>query len=140
VKKSAFVLSVCCLTGITFADDPDVPVRNEPPPAAPITQITDTAAAQPGPEPARFSADAKWEVAGYNNEEIVYTILVINQDTRIIHCNAELHGFYLDNGEKHSIADRQSTSVFPGKQATIGHWMGMDPSSGATYKVSCRAV
>ena len=113
----------------------DAPIRPiEPGPG-------DTAAATPGEAAAtaKFASDAKWEIAGYNNEEIVYSILVTNQDTRILHCSAELHGFYFENGEKRSISDRQSTTVFPGKQVNVGHWMGMDQKSGATYKVSCRA-
>jgi hypothetical protein len=72
--------------------------------------------------PAKYRTDAKWEVAGYNNEEIVYSILVTNEDSRIIHCNAELKGFYIENGEKHSISDRQGSTIFPGKQVSVGHW------------------
>jgi hypothetical protein len=89
---------------------------------------------------AKYSADAKWEIAGYNNEEIIYTILVTNQDTRIIHCNAVLKGFYFENGEKHSISDRQGSTIFPGRQVAVGHWMGMDQKSGATYELKCRPV
>jgi len=92
------------------------------------------------PEAPKYSADAKWEIAGYNNEEIIYTILVTNEDTRIIHCNAQLKGFYFENGEKHSISDRQGSTIFPGRQVAVGHWMGMDQSSGATYEVKCRAI
>jgi len=91
-------------------------------------------------ESAKYSTDAKWEIAGYNNEEIIYTILVTNQDSRIIHCNALLKGFYFENGEKHSISDRQGSTIFPGRQVAVGHWMGMDQSSGATYEVQCHAI
>jgi hypothetical protein len=91
-------------------------------------------------DPAKYSADAKWEIAGYNNEEIIYTIMVTNQDTRIIHCNALLKGFYFENGEKHSISDRQGSTIFPGRQVAVGHWMGMDQKSGATYELKCRAI
>lgn len=93
-----------------------------------------------GAPPAKFVADAHWEIAGYNNEEIVYTILVTNEDSRIIHCSAELAGFYFENGEKKAISDRQGTTIFPGKQVSVGHWMGMDQKSGATYSVKCRAL
>jgi hypothetical protein len=147
---SAFGLSsMLCLAAASRADDPDpappaadAPVSTVTAAAAPITQI---AAASGSPaadasESAKFMADAKWEIAGYNNEEIVYSILVTNQDSRIIHCSAELHGYYFDNGEKRSISDRQSSTIFPGKQVHVGHWMGMDEKSGATYKVSCRAI
>lgn len=106
-----------------------------------VTSESASASTAPGaPEAPKYSADAKWEIAGYNNEEIIYTILVTNEDTRIIHCNAQLKGFYFENGEKHSISDRQGSTIFPGRQVAVGHWMGMDQSSGATYEVKCRAI
>jgi hypothetical protein len=92
------------------------------------------------PEPAKFDANAEWQIAGYNNEEIIYTILVTNEDSRIIRCNAALQGFYIENGKKVGISDRQSSTIFPGKKASVGHWMGMDQKSGATYSVKCRPI
>ena len=89
---------------------------------------------------ARFATDAKWELAGYNNNEVVYTIIVTNQDTRIIRCTTELKGFYFEEGKKLSIADRQSSTVFPDQQVQVGNWMGMDEKSGATYSVKCRPI
>jgi len=154
--KLFWVVPIAFLSSVpSFADDAQSPAAATPAPAAPSASAApedapirliepgpaDTAAATPGEAAAtaKFASDAKWEIAGYNNEEIVYSILVTNQDTRILHCSAELHGFYFENGEKRSISDRQSTTVFPGKQVNVGHWMGMDQKSGATYKVSCRA-
>jgi hypothetical protein len=110
-------------------------------PASSITRLPGDAPAAPGEgEPARFTADATWQIAGYNDQEIVYTIMITSRDSRIIHCNAELHGFYYENGTKRSISDRQGTTVFPGKQVSVGHWLGMDEQSGATYKVTCRPL
>ena len=59
------VLSAACVAG-------------EP---APITNISgaEAAAAADGKAAAKFTTDAKWETAGYNNDEIVYTILVTSQ-------------------------------------------------------------
>ncbi|MBS0578232.1 MAG: hypothetical protein JSR36_03100 [Proteobacteria bacterium] len=90
-----------------------------------------------GVPPAKFTTEASWNTAGYNNTEIVYTIIIRSQDSRIIHCSTELHGSYLENGQKISIADRQNSSIFPGQEGKAGNWLGMDPDSGATYKVTC---
>jgi hypothetical protein len=59
---------------------------------------------------------------------------------RIIRCSTLLSGFYLDNGTRHSVSDRQGVTIFPGKQSSAGRWVGMDQTAGATYKVTCRAV
>jgi hypothetical protein len=111
-----------------------------PPPATPRADGPQPAPGAIAPEPAKFTADAEWQIAGYNNEEIIYTILVTNEDSRIIRCNAELQGYYIENGKKVPIADRQSSTIFPGKKANVGHWMGMDQKSGATYSVKCRPI
>ena len=115
----------------SLADDRDA--------GAPIRQMTVEPAAQGqgGPEPAKFTTEAHWETAGYNNQEVVYTILINSQDSRIIHCSTELHGFYLEKGQKVGISDRQNSTIFPGLQGKAGNWLGMDPDSGATYKVNC---
>jgi hypothetical protein len=89
---------------------------------------------------AAFDAEEKWGMAGYNNNEPIYTILVTSHDARIIRCTADLRGTYIENGEKLSITDRQSTTVFPNQQAQIGNWSGMDQQSGATYSVKCRPI
>lgn len=93
-----------------------------------------------GEPPVRFTAEAKWEIAGYNNEEIVYTIVVTNQDSRIIRCTTSIAGSYFEDGKKLGIADRQSSTVFPDQQVQVGNWIGMDQKSGARYTVKCRPV
>jgi hypothetical protein len=100
----------------------------------------DKPVAEGGPAPARFETDAQWKIAGYNNEEIIYTILVTSHDSRIIRCNTELKGSYYENGQKLSVADRQISTVFPDQQVQVGNWMGMDEKSGATYSVKCHAI
>jgi hypothetical protein len=88
----------------------------------------------------KFTSEDKWGMAGYNNNEIYYAVFVTNQDTRIIRCTTEIHGYYFDNGTKLSIADRQITTLFPNQPTQVGIWMDMDQSSGATYAVKCHAV
>jgi hypothetical protein len=83
---------------VTFAavcaadDDPPGPqpaprqAAADVPSGAPISRTdsgsdaADSAAAA-GTNPARFATEARWATAGYNNEEIIYTILVTNQDS-----------------------------------------------------------
>jgi hypothetical protein len=89
-------------------------------------------------KPAKFSATDKWVLAGYNNNEIVYTIIVSNEDTRILHCTTLMQGWYFENGKKLPISDRQSATVFPDQPVQIGNWMDMDQQSGATFTVKCR--
>jgi hypothetical protein len=101
-------------------------------PAAP--NRSDTVAA------AKYSATDRWLLAGYNNNEIVYTIIVSNEDTRVIHCTALMQGWYLENGKRLPISDRQSVTVFPNEPAQVGNWMDMDQQSGATYTVKCRPI
>jgi hypothetical protein len=103
------------------------------------SDAADSAAAA-GTNPARFATEARWATAGYNNEEIIYTILVTNQDSRIIRCTTQIKGAYFDNGQKLSIEDRQVSTVFPSERTQIGNWMGMDQASGATYSVKCKPV
>jgi hypothetical protein len=108
---------------------------------APITNVsTSDEPATDGKPPAKFSTDAKWETAGYNNDEIVYTILVTSHDSRIIRCTTALQGSYYENGQKQSVSDRQLSTVFPDQQVQVGNWMGMDQQSGATYSVHCHAI
>jgi hypothetical protein len=85
----------------------------------------------------QFSVDAKWDLAGYNNDEVIYTISITSHDTRILRCITELQGAYYENGEKHSVSDRQITTVFPEQRTSAGNWQGMDQQSGATYSVKC---
>jgi hypothetical protein len=110
----------------------------QPPDKAPGTAgTTSDAAAADAP---KFVSEAKWALAGYNNDELVYTVFVTNQDARIIRCTTEVKGFYLDNGTKLSISDRQITTVFPNQPTRVGYWMDMDQPSGATYSVKCHPV
>jgi hypothetical protein len=88
----------------------------------------------------KFVSEAKWVLAGYNSDEIVYTVFVTNQDPRIIRCTTEVKGFYFENGSKLSISDRQITTVFPNQPTRVGYWMDMDQQSGATYSVKCHPV
>jgi len=142
---------------VTFAavcaadDDPPGPqpaprqAAADVPSGAPISRTdsgsdaADSAVAA-GTNPARFATEARWATAGYNNEEIIYTILVTNQDSRIIRCTTQIKGAYFDNGQKLSIEDRQVSTVFPSERTQIGNWMGMDQASGATYSVKCKPV
>jgi hypothetical protein len=88
----------------------------------------------------KFISEARWLLAGYNNNEVVYTVLVTNQDTRIIRCTTQVQGFYVQNGQKTSISDRQITTVFPNDPTQVGNWMDLDEASGATYSVKCHPV
>lgn len=93
-----------------------------------------------GPDEPQYTVAASWVIAGYNDDEVIYSIIITNQDARIIRCSTVLSGSYLDNGTRHSISDRQSVTIFPGKQSSAGRWVGMDQTAGATYKVTCRGV
>jgi hypothetical protein len=106
----------------------------------PIRRIEDTGQTAGGPDEPRYRVDASWVIAGYNDNEVIYSIIITNEDPRIIRCSTLLSGFYLDNGAKHAVSDRQGVTIFPGKQSSAGRWVGMDQASGATYKVTCRAV
>ena len=106
--------------------------------------ITGTATNGPSgstaPNDPQFASEAKWVLAGYNSDEIVYTVFVTNQDPRIIRCTTEVKGFYFENGTKLSIQDRQITTVFPNQPTRVGYWMDMDQQSGASYSVKCHPV
>jgi hypothetical protein len=106
-------------------------------PAAPPGAAGDPAAVADAP---KFISEALWIMAGYNSNEPVYSILVTNQDSRILRCTTEMQGFYFENGEKQSISDRQVTTVMPNEQTKVGNWMDMDQNSGATYTVKCKPV
>ena len=88
----------------------------------------------------KVTTEAKWILAGYNNNEIVYTIIVTSQDSRIIRCTTDMQGFYFDNGTKETISDRQVTTILPNQPTQVGNWMDMDEKSGATYQVRCKPV
>jgi len=109
-----------------------------PPPAGQAA----AAAAAPADSnaPASFASEEKWGMAGYNNNEPIYTILITSHDPRIIRCTADLKGTYIENGEKLPITDRQTMTVFPNQQVQMGNWSGMDQQSGAVYSVKCRPL
>jgi hypothetical protein len=123
------------------ASEPAVQGTLRPRQSAPVAVATPTATAADRAVPApKFVSEAKWLLAGYNNNEIVYTILVTNQDSMIIRCTTDMQGFYFENGQKLTISDRQVTTVFPNQATQVGTWMDMDESFGATYSVKCKPV
>jgi hypothetical protein len=139
----------CCLAALALslpalAEDREPPLTSAPAAQGsgpiPIRRIEDSGQTAGGPNEPSYSVDASWVIAGYNDNEVIYSIIITNQDQRIIRCSTLLSGFYLDNGTKHAISDRQGVTIFPGKQSSAGRWVGMDQASGATYKVTCRAV
>jgi len=109
--------------------------RAVPPPASPIATVAVTQDSA-----VKFDAEGKWDLAGYNNDEVIYTIFITNHDSRVIRCAVELNGFYFEDGEKHSVSDRQSSTVFPEQRVQAGNWQGMDQKSGATYSVKCHST
>jgi hypothetical protein len=116
-------------------------------PAAPATPAASapgaagsTTTAATTPSTAQFASLDRWEHAGYNQDEIVYTVFITNHEPNILRCRTEIHGFYFNNGQKGEISDVQVSTVFPDKQVQAGIWSGLDEAAGATYKVSCRAL
>jgi|GEM_PF-3455580 len=103
--------------------------------SATVVATTDTT-----PDAARFTTDQQWEVAGYNMEEIIYTISITSHDTRILRCRTHMEGHYLDNGTLAAISDEQTSTVFPDQQVRVGNWTGLDEKSGATFTVKCKAM
>jgi len=141
---SAVSLSAAGLSEVSMADVPAPPAAAARPRQAAVAPSTNTERAGDDKSAAadapKFTSEAKWGTAGYNNNEIYYAVFVTDQDTRIIRCTTEIHGYYFDNGAKFSISDRQITTVFPNQPTQVGIWMDMDQSSGATYAVKCHAV
>jgi len=122
--------------------------RATPPPDRTVSSPSTSSKAAPnaaGPatggagEP-NYVTEERWGMAGYNNNEPVYTILVTSHDSRIIRCTADLKGTYIENGEKELVTDRQTVTVFPNSQMPVGNWAGMDQQAGATYAVKCRLI
>lgn len=158
MRNPTLLLRTCCLGALALslpamADndrEPAVastPVTTPAPAAAssgpapvPIRRIEDSGQTAGGADEPLYGVDASWVIAGYNDNEVIYSIIISNQDPRIIRCSTQLSGYYLDNGTRHAISDRQGVTIFPGKQSSAGRWVGMDQASGATYKVKCRAV
>jgi hypothetical protein len=106
----------------------------------PVRHIVETGQTSGGPGEPGYSVSASWVIAGYNDNEVIYSIIIANNDANVIRCTTLLSGYYLDHGTRHAVADRQSVTLFPGKQSSAGTWLGLDQASGASYKVTCRAV
>lgn len=143
MRQLTTLMILLCAGAQCVADD-DPPAAQPPPPrvAAPptIVKAAPSTTEPAGTSPALFESQASWAPAGYNNEEIVYTIILTSHDTRILRCTTELKGTYFENGEKFAVADRQVSTVFPDQHVPVGNWLGMDEKSGATYAVTCRAI
>ncbi len=140
------LLRACCLGALALSVPAVADNDHESAAAAPssgpvpIRRIEDSGQTAGGADEPKYSVDASWVIAGYNDNEVIYSIIITNQDPRIIRCTTLLSGYYLDNGTKHAVSDRQGVTIFPGKQSSAGRWVGMDQASGATYKVTCRAT
>jgi len=137
MKMPNLLLPAACLGALALsiaaaASAPSAPV--------PISTIVASGQSGGGPDEPKYSIDASWVIAGYNDDEVIYSIIITNHDQGIIRCNTMLSGFYLDHGARHAVSDRQGVTIFPGKQQSAGRWVGMDQTAGATYKVTCRAV
>jgi hypothetical protein len=142
-----------CPLGVSVAEN-DTPAAVAPAPvlaktasivdpaAAPIkrVEVENDDASAAAADAVHFTTEARWMVAGYNNDEIVFTIFLNSDDARIIRCTTSMKGSYFENGEKLEIADRQVTTVFPKQRAQAGNWLGMDQKSGATYSVKCKPL
>jgi hypothetical protein len=154
VRRELMMFALVSFATICVADDAQSPVPEATTPAqraarprqvAAGTRSTDLAPATaatgtPTSDAPKFVSEAKWVLAGYNSDEIVYTVFVTNQDPRIIRCTTEVKGFYFEDGTKLSISDRQITTVFPNQPTRVGYWMDMDQQSGASYSVKCHPV
>jgi len=156
MRRPHLLLRTSCLAALALsvaavADSDHDPAPGPAPAAAsmpaagssgpiPIRRIEDTGQTAGRPDEPHYRVDASWVIAGYNDDEVIYSIIITNQDQRIIRCNTLLSGSYLENGTRHSVSDRQGVTIFPGKQSSAGRWVGMDQTAGATYKVTCHAV
>lgn len=137
MRLSYLILATTLVSAPARATDPPPrPRQISVPEQSPAAEYK--TAASPGAP--KFVSEAKWAVAGYNNNEIVYQVFVTNRDTRVIRCMTEVKGFYIEEGIKKVITDRQVTTVMPNEPTQVGTWMDMDQSSGAEYRVQCRIV
>ncbi len=116
----ALVSFVTCAVG---DDAPSAPApgaaarpRQALPAAPPAAKDAAADKATSAPGAPKFVTEARWLLAGYNNNEIVYQVFVTNQGAQIIRCTTEVQGFYFENGKKLSISDRQVTTVFPNQR------------------------
>lgn len=142
-------LIVCCLGAAALAarvqadNDTAAPAAAAPPTAAasvPIRHVVATGQTSGGADEPQYGVESSWVIAGYNDNEIIYSIIITNKAATVIRCTTLLSGYYIDKGSRHAVSDRQSVTLFPGKQSSAGTWVGLDQASGASYKVRCRAV
>ena len=108
--------------------------------AVPIRHVVATGQTSGGPDEPQYGVESSWVIAGYNDNEVIYSIIITNKAATVIRCTTLLSGWYLDKGARHAVSDRQSVTLFPGKQSSAGTWVGLDQASGANYKVRCRSV
>ena len=140
-SRGLVMLAITCVSlghGVARAE-PDDPAP-VPPRATVTAPVAGTSARTSDPSGPQFASQDRWEHAGYNQDEIVYTVFIMNHEPNILRCRTEIHGFYFNNGQKGEISDVQVGTVFPDKQVQAGIWSGLDEASAATYKVSCRAL
>jgi hypothetical protein len=109
-------------------------------PASGVAHVVSDGQTSGGPDEPSYKVSASWVIAGYNDNEVIYSIVIANADSAVIRCATLLSGYYLENGTPHAISDRQSVTLFPGKQSSAGTWVGLDPKSATHYKITCRAV
>jgi hypothetical protein len=140
-RRAVLLAGVLVCLGLSVAwAEPDDPAPAPRAPAAATTPATPAAVVGAPSANSPFATQDRWEHAGYNQDEIVYTVFITNHDANILRCRTEIHGVYFNNGQKGEISDVQVSTVFPAKQVQAGIWSGLDEASGATYKVSCRAL
>ena len=149
MKRSWLAVCICLMSDLCAAADVlGSPVAARPrgvavgtaQASAGASTVDATSAKESAAPSVKYSTRDQWSLAGYNNNELVYTIIVTNEDTRILHCTTLMSGWYIENGRKLSISDRQSTTVFPDQPTQVGNWMDMDQASGTTYSVKCRPI
>ena len=159
MKRTIGVAILCGWAALCLGDDQTAnTVAATPGPAQPplprasrprqaLAPAPVTAGVSPGPTTAggraaadagKFTSEAKWLLAGYNNNEVVYTIFITNLDSRILRCTTQMQGSYIEDGNKLPISDRQVTTILPNQPTQVGTWMDMDEKSGATYTVKCQ--
>lgn len=142
--RAILLASLMLLAGRqAFGEDDTDPARPAGPDATaspPLTVTTDAATDPADTLHAHYTTQAKWEVAGYNDNELVYHIFIHSTDVRILRCTTLLEGSYVEDGITYPVTDRQVTTVFPGQETQVGNWLGLDQKSGTRYQVQCRTL
>lgn len=143
--RATFYLALTLASAVCVADDdvistpPQTPAAHTLPPRIfPIVPVT--SAANGTADPIKVVSQARWALAGYNSEEVIYTVVLTSHDPRIVRCLTRLSGFYYEDGKKLPVADQQITTLFPEHVVEVGNWVGMDAETGATYSVTCHPV